>query len=116
MAVTFRPSTDAQPAETSSTDPGLPCFLLLPPAQGPLVNRVDTRIFGPRLTVTTTGSAAVQADPGEAWAGLLPAGGSPVPATLDEMTGDWILVDAGLSHPMSRSLVGALRRFRGGQR
>jgi hypothetical protein len=48
--------------------------------------------------VTTAGSATVQADPGEAWAGLLPAGGGPVPATFDEMTGDWILVEAGVRH------------------
>jgi len=95
MQVTFRPNADAQPVATSSTDPGLPCFLLLPPAQGPRVNQVDTRLFGPRHTVTTVGSATVQADPGEAWAGLLPAGGGPAPATPDEMTGDWILVQAG---------------------
>jgi len=98
MALTFTPSADAGPVDTSSTDPGLPCFLHLPPAKGPLVNQVDTRLFGPRRTVTTAGAATVQADPGEAWAGLLPAAGGPVPATFDEMTGDWILVEAGLRH------------------
>jgi hypothetical protein len=94
MALSFTPNADAGPVATSSSDPGLPCLLLLPPAQGPLVNQVDTQLFGPRRSVTTAGSATVQADPGEAWAGLLPAGGGPVPATLDEMTGDWILVEA----------------------
>jgi 3-hydroxybutyryl-CoA dehydrogenase len=113
LAVTFTPNADAQPVATSSTDPGLPCFLLRPPAQGPLVSQVDTRLFGPRATLTTAGSATVQADPGEAWAGLLPAGGGPASATLDEMTGDWILVQARLSQPMPRSLVGALQRVRG---
>ncbi len=113
MAVTFRPNADAQPVATSSTDAGSPCFLLLPPALGPLVNQVDTRLFGPRRTVTTAGSATVQADPGEAWAGLLPAGGGPAHATFDELTGDWILAEAGSSHPMPRSLLGALQRMRG---
>jgi hypothetical protein len=98
MALTFTPNADAQPVAASSTDPGLPCLLLLPPGQGPQVNQVDTRLFGPRRSVTTAGSATVQADPGEAWAGLLPAGGGPVPATFDEMTGDWILVEAGVRH------------------
>ena len=113
MAVAFGPNDDAQPSVTSSTDPGLPCFLLLPPAQGPLVNRVDTRLFGPRRAEMTVGSATLRADPGETWAGLLPAGGGPVSATFDEMTGDWILADAGTSNPTSGSLGGALRRLMG---
>jgi len=98
IALAFTPNADAWPVTTGSNDPGFPCFLHLPPGQGPLVNQVDTRLFGPRRTVTTTGTATMQADSGEAWAGLLPAGGGPVSATFDEMTGDWILVEAGLRH------------------
>ena len=113
MAVAFRSNADAEPVATSSTDAGSPCFLLLPPAQGPLVNQVDGRLSGPRRTVTTAGSATVQADPGEAWAGSLPAGGGPVHATFDEPTGDWSLAEAGSSHPMPRSLGGTLQRLRG---
>ncbi len=113
MAVTFTPNADAQPVATSSTDPGLPCFLHLPPGQGPLINQIDTRLFGPRHAITTAGLATVHADPGEAWSGLLPPGGAPVPATLDEMTGDWILVEAGLAHATPRSIVRALQLVRG---
>jgi acetoacetate decarboxylase len=91
MQVTITPDADARPVETSSTDAGLPCYLLVPPAEGPLVNEVVTELFGPRRTVTTAGSATVEAGPEEAWAGLLPAAGASVRATFDEMTGDWIL-------------------------
>jgi Acetoacetate decarboxylase (ADC) len=91
MRITFTPSPDTKPAETSSSDPGLPVFLLVPPEEGPQVNEVDMHLFGARKTVTTAGSAIVQADPGEAWAGLLPADGVPISVTLDEMTGEWIL-------------------------
>lgn len=91
MQVTFTPKAGAHPVETSSTDAGLPCFLLVPPAEGPLVNEVVTELSEPRRTVTTAGSATVEADPDEAWAGLLPAGGASLSATFDEMTGDWVL-------------------------
>ena len=91
MQVTFTPQADAKPVENSSSDAGLPVFLLVPPAEGPQVNEVDMQLFGARKTVTTAGSATVEADPGEAWAGLLPAGGVAVSATFDEMTGEWIL-------------------------
>jgi len=111
MRVMFTPSVATEPSETISTDPGLPCLLLRPPAVGPLVSQVDTRLFGPRRKVTTAGAATVQADPGEAWAGLLPAGGAPLAATFDALSGDWILVQSGLSYPSTmKSLVA---RFRG---
>lgn len=84
-------TSQSQPVEKSSSDPGPPIFLLQPPAQGPQVNEVDLQLFGPRRTVTTTGSAIIEADPGEAWAGLLPAGGIATYATFDEMTGEWTL-------------------------
>ncbi|MEW6060081.1 MAG: acetoacetate decarboxylase family protein [Actinomycetota bacterium] len=91
MEVTFTPKADAQPVETSSTDAGLPIFLLLPPGEGPLVNEVVTQLSGPRRTVTRAGSATVRADPGEPWAALLPTGGASSWATFDEMSGDWVL-------------------------
>ena len=49
------------------------------------------QLFGPRRTVTTPGTATVEAGSGEAWAGLLPADGVAASATFDEMTGEWIL-------------------------
>jgi acetoacetate decarboxylase len=91
MEVTFTPKADAQCVETSSTDAGLPVFLLLPPGEGPLVNEVVTELSGPRLTATTSGSATVRADPDEAWAGLLPPGGASSWATFEESAGDWVL-------------------------
>ena len=114
MRVTFTPSVGAEPSQAISTDPGLPCLLLSPPGVGPLVSQVDTRLFGPRRTVTTAGAATVQADPGEAWAGLLPAGRALLAATLDELSGDWILVQSRLSYPsaMPRALKGLVARFR----
>jgi 3-hydroxybutyryl-CoA dehydrogenase len=110
MGVAFTPSAGAEPSETISAEPGLPCLLLRPPGAGPLVSQVDTRLFGPRRTVTTAGAATVHADPGEAWAGLLPAGGLPLAATFDELWGDWTLVQTRLSYPSAlESLVGRLR-------
>ncbi|MFH1475217.1 MAG: acetoacetate decarboxylase family protein, partial [Chloroflexota bacterium] len=110
MRVTFTPSVGAEASETISTDPGLPCLLLRPPGVGPLVSQVDTLLFGPRRKVTTAGAATVQADPGEAWAGLLPAGEAPLAATFDELSGDWILVQARLSYPSAmKGLVERLR-------
>jgi len=91
MRVKFTPQSGAEPVEKSSSDAGLPVFLLLPPGEGPQVNEVDLQLFGPRRTVTTTGSATIEAGAGEAWAGLLPAGGIASYATFDEMTGEWIL-------------------------
>jgi 3-hydroxybutyryl-CoA dehydrogenase len=110
MRVTFTPSVGAEPSATISADPGLPCLLLEPPGVGPAVSQVDTRLFGPRREVTTAGTATVQADPGEAWAGLLPPGGSPLAATFDELSGDWILRQAGLSYPSATKSL--LARFR----
>ena len=110
MRVAFTPSPGAEPSETASADPGLPCLLLEPPGVGPAVSQVDTRLFGPRRRVTTAGTATVHADPGEAWAGLLPAGGVPLPATFDELSGDWILRQAGLSYPSAtKSLLARIR-------
>jgi hypothetical protein len=92
MQVTFTPQAGVEPTTESSSDPGLPSFVLVPPGEGPQVDEVNTDLVGPRQTVTTSGTATVAADPSEAWAGLLPAGGS-VWAMLQEMTGDdWILV------------------------
>jgi Acetoacetate decarboxylase (ADC) len=90
MGVTFTPSSQP-PTDKSSDDPGLPVFLLQPPAEGPTVNEVDMVLFGPKRTVSTTGSAVVEAGSSEAWAGLLPAGGAISYATFDEQTGEWIL-------------------------
>ena len=76
----------------SSSDPGLPVFLLIPPGEGPKIDEVNTDLAGDRRTVTGYGTATIAADAGEPWAGLLPAGGM-APAMLQEMTGDdWILV------------------------
>jgi 3-hydroxybutyryl-CoA dehydrogenase len=113
MRVAFTPNPGPEPAEKLSADPGWPCLLLRPPLEGPLVSQVDTRLFGPRRTVTTAGSATVQAGRGEAWAGLLPAGGSPLPATFDEITGDWILVQSRLSQPMPAAVRRLAARLRG---
>ena len=82
---------------TTSTTPELPCLLLRPPGVGPLVSQVDTRLFEPQRKVSTAGTATIQAEPGEKWAGLLPPGGGPLPATFDEVAGDWILLQARLS-------------------
>ena len=110
MRVTFTPNAGAEPAATMQTDPGWPCLLHRPPLEGPLVSQVDMRLFGPRRTVTTAGSAVVHADSGEAWAKLLPAGGAPLPATFDELTGDWILVQSRLSYPsVLKSLAARIR-------
>jgi 3-hydroxybutyryl-CoA dehydrogenase len=110
MRVTFTPTAGVEPSEAISTDPGLPCLLLEPPGVGPAVSQVDTRLFGPRRTVTTAGAARVQADPGEGWAGLLPAGEGPLAATFDELSGDWILRQSGLSYPSASK--GLMSRFR----
>jgi hypothetical protein len=110
MRVTFTPAAGVEPSETISTDPGLPCLLLEPPGVGPAVSQVDTRLFGPRRRVTTAGAARVQADPGEAWAGLLPAGEGPLAATFDELSGDWILRQSELSYPSASK--GLISRFR----
>jgi len=113
MRVTFTPKAGAEPEDSRSSDPVLPCYLLRPPGQGPLVSQVDTRLFGPRRTVTTAGSAAVQADPGETWAGLLPAEGAPFAATFDEISGDWTLVQTELSYPTPAVMSRLLARIRG---
>jgi hypothetical protein len=91
MRVTFTPQPGARPAESTTTDPGLPVFLLVPPGEGPQVNEVDINLFGEQRKVSTAGSATVEADPGEAWGGLLPPGGAAASATLDELTGEWVL-------------------------
>jgi hypothetical protein len=90
MRVTFTPD-GSEPATASSSDPGLPIFLLVPPAEGPQINEIGTDVAGERRTVTTSGTATVEADAGESWAGLLPAKGSAVWGQLQEMTGDWVL-------------------------
>ena len=113
MRVTFTPSAGAEPSETISTDPGLPCLLLSPPGVGPVLSQVETRLFGPRRQVTTAGAASVQADPGEAWAGLVPAGGAPLGATFDELSGDWVLVQSMLSYPSAMKSLIARFRHRG---
>ncbi|MCJ7491529.1 MAG: acetoacetate decarboxylase family protein [Dehalococcoidia bacterium] len=91
MRVTFTPQPGTKPVETSSSDAGLPVFLLVPPAEGPQVNEVDIELSGAQRKVTTAGSATIEADPGEAWAALLPPGGVAASATLDEVTGEWVL-------------------------
>jgi hypothetical protein len=91
MRVTFTPQAGAKPAETTTTDAGLPVFLLVPPGKGPQVNEVDINLSGEQRKVITAGSATIEADPGEAWAGLLPPGGVAASATLDELTGEWVL-------------------------
>jgi|GEM_PF-1330851 hypothetical protein len=90
MHVTFTPGA-TPPTAASSADPGLPVFLLLPPAEGPQVNEVDTDLAGERQTVTTSGTATIEADPDDPWAGLLPAPGTLVWGQLQDMTGDWVL-------------------------
>lgn len=113
MRVTFVPNTGAGPATRMETDPGWPCVLHRPPLEGPLISQVDMRLFGPRRTVSIAGVADVHADPGEAWAGLLPAGGASLPATLDELTGDWILRQSKLISPsVFKSLASRVRSRR----
>jgi len=90
MRVEFTPQSGSMPVERSSSDPGLPIFLLVPPGEGPQVNEVNLELFGPRRTVTIVGSATIEADAAEAWAGLLPADGA-ASATLDETMGEWVL-------------------------
>ncbi len=90
MHVTFAPDA-SQPTTVSSRNPGLPIFLLVPPAEGPQINEVDTDLAGERQTVTTSGTATIEAGTGEPWAGLLPAAGTAVWGQLQEMTGDWVL-------------------------
>ena len=41
--------------------------------------------------MTTSGTAALKADAGEPWAGLLEGDGASVWAVFEEMTGDWVL-------------------------
>jgi len=92
MQVAFTPQAGSKPVTNSSGEPGAPVFLLVPPGEGPQVNEVNNDLVGERRTVTTSGSATVAADPGESWAGLLPAGGVATWARFEEMTGDWVLV------------------------
>jgi len=92
MQVTFTPQAGSKPVTNSSSEPGAPVFLLVPPGEGPQVNEVNNDLVGERRTATTSGSATVAADPGESWAGLLPAGGVATWARFEEMTGDWVLV------------------------
>jgi hypothetical protein len=91
MRITFTPETGTKPTESTTTSGGLPVFLLVPPAQGPEVNEVNIVLSGEQRKVSTAGSAMVEADPAEPWAGLLPAGGVAASATLDELTGEWVL-------------------------
>jgi hypothetical protein len=90
MHVSFTPGS-TPPTAASSADPGLPIFLLVPPAEGPQVNEVDQNLAGERQTVTTSGTATIEADANDPWAGLLPAAGTAVWGQLQEMTGDWVL-------------------------
>jgi hypothetical protein len=92
MQVIFTPQAGSKPVTNSSGEPGAPVFLLVPPGEGPQVNEVNNDLVGERRTVTTSGSASIEADLGESWAGLLPAGGVATWASLEEMTGDWVLV------------------------
>ncbi len=105
------PSAGADPSATTSTTPELPCLLLRPPGVGPLVSQVDTRLFKPQRKVSTAGTATIQADPGETWAGLLPLGGGLLAATFDELSGHWILLQTRLSS--SSTVIGALRSLVG---
>jgi hypothetical protein len=90
MQVTFTPQGGSEPTTESSSDPGLPVFLLVPPGEGPKIDEVNMDLARERRTVTVSGTATIAADAGEPWAGLLPAGGT-VWAMLQEMTGDWVL-------------------------
>lgn len=90
MQVSFTPQGGSAPTTESSSDPGLPVFLLIPPGEGPKIDEVNMDLAGERRTVTVSGTATIAADAGEPWTGLLPAGGT-APAMLQEMTGDWVL-------------------------
>jgi Acetoacetate decarboxylase (ADC) len=90
MGVGFAPD-GSEPVTASSSDPGLPVFLLVPPAEGPQINQIGMDLAGERQTITTSGTATIEADAGEPWAGLLPAKGTAVWGQLQQMTGDWVL-------------------------
>lgn len=88
--LTFAPG-DTPPVTASSADPGLPFFLLVPPAQGPQVNEVDISLAGERQTVTTSGTAMIEPGSDDPWTELLPLSGTAVWAQFQDMTGDWVL-------------------------
>jgi len=92
MALTFTPEAGREPVTTSSAVGGPSIFLLVPPAEGPQVNEIGFDLAVEQRTVTTSGSTTVEVDPGEPWAGLLPPGDGAHWGTLEEKTGDWILV------------------------
>jgi hypothetical protein len=91
MRVTFTSKPGAEPIGTTSTSGGPTIFLLIPPAEGPEVNEINVTIFGEQQKTSTAGTATVEADPGQSWAGLVPTGDVAASATFDEMTGEWVL-------------------------
>jgi hypothetical protein len=82
-------ASEAEPVTTSSDDPGLPCFTLVPPGKGPTVLIVRRSLVGPRLRVERSGSVKVTTT--EPWGKLL-AGASTVAARRETITGDSIFV------------------------
>jgi hypothetical protein len=82
-------ASGSEPLATSSDDPGLPCFTLLPPGKGPTVLIVRRSLVGPRRRVESPGSVKVATT--EAWGRLL-EGATIVSARRETVTGDSIFV------------------------
>lgn len=88
MSVAFTPGAGASPTALSSEMP-LTMFQLVPPNEGPQLNRVSFGAGAGRTTMRTIGTATITADAGEKWAGLLPAANAEISGWLEETTGDW---------------------------
>lgn len=90
--MTFTPDAGAEPT-TATTDNivGLSVFTLVPPGEGPQVYEIGFDLSVEQRTVSIEGSATIEVDAGEPWAGLVPRDTS-IGATFEEKTGEWVLV------------------------
>ncbi len=80
---------DGEPVTTSSDDPGLPCFTLLPPGKGATTLIVRRSLVGARRRVESPGSVKVATT--EPWGRLL-EGAATLSARYETITGDSIFV------------------------
>lgn len=91
LGVSFTPMPGATPQE-GSVEADLPLFQLIPPSEGPAVNEVNSVASVDSVRKSLPGTATIEADPQEEWAGLIPEG--VVAALFQETTGASNLVSS----------------------